>query len=157
MRIRGVLWLAAAAGAAAVIGVASAGGAPAARPAARAAAATKVELRHTHLGSILTSASGLTLYEFTRDRHDEDSCAKIAGCLREWPALVSAGRPSAGAGVKASLLSTVGIAGDARQVTYAGHPLYTFADDTPGEVSYVGEREFGGAWDALAASGAAVK
>ena len=124
---------------------------------ARAASATKVELRHTRLGSILTTSSGLTLYLFTRDRRDEDSCAKVSGCLRAWPALETSSQPSAGPGVKASLLSTIRISGGARQVTYDGHALYTFAGDTPGDVSYVGEDGFGGDWDAVSASGAAVK
>jgi len=157
MRTKRVSLLVAVAGATGVICAAAVAGALAARPAAHAAGAAKVELRHTRLGAILTSASGLTLYEFTRDRRDEDSCAKVAGCLREWPALVSGGQPSAGTGVKASLLSTIRLAGGARQVTYAGHPLYTFTDDTPGEVSYVGEREFGGTWDALSAGGTAIR
>jgi predicted lipoprotein with Yx(FWY)xxD motif len=43
-------------------------------------------------------------------------------------------------------------------VTYAGHPLYTYsADAAPGETSYVGERVFGGSWDAVDAAGRAVR
>ena len=44
------------------------------------------------------------------------------------------------------------------QVTYAGHPLYTYTGDSgPGKTSYVGVKAFGGAWYALNASGGAVK
>jgi predicted lipoprotein with Yx(FWY)xxD motif len=124
---------------------------------AHASHATEVLLRHTEVGSILTSSAGLTLYEFTRDRGSEDSCVKIHGCARAWPALTASGKPTAGPGVKASLLSSVRIAGGAKQVTYAGHPLYTYSQDTAGSVEYVGVSAFGGYWYALSASGHTVK
>jgi Secreted repeat of unknown function len=67
------------------------------------------------------------------------------------------GRPIAGPGVKASLLSSVRIAGGASQVTCAGHPLYTFSDDSRGATDYVGVNEFGGNRDAVDAAGETVK
>jgi predicted lipoprotein with Yx(FWY)xxD motif len=122
-------------------------------PAAHASHSATVQLRRTNLGSILVSSSGRTLYEFTRDRAGKNSCAAINGCSEVWPALNASGRPSAGAGVKASLLSTSG-----RQVTYAGHPLYTYSGDSgPGATSYVGVKQFGGTWYAVNAAGGAVK
>jgi predicted lipoprotein with Yx(FWY)xxD motif len=125
---------------------------------AHTARAVTVQLRHTSRGTILVSGSGATLYEFTRDHADENSCVKISGCSAAWPALEVSGTPTAGAGVQASLLSTIRISGGAKQVVYAGHPLYLFsADEQPGSVSYVGVTEFGGAWDALDAAGKAVK
>ena len=126
-------------------------------PSARASSSAKVELRSTRLGKILTTASGLTLYEFTHDRGSENSCVKIHNCAKFWPALETTGRPSAGAGVNASLLSSIGLPGGARQVTYAGHALYLFSQDRPGETGYVGESAFGGRWYALNAAGRAVK
>ncbi len=127
-------------------------------PAAHFARAATVQLRHTSLGGILVSSSGRTLYEFTRDRAGRNSCAAIGGCSETWPPLRVSGRPSAGAGVKASLLSTIAAPGGGRQVTYAGHPLYLYSGDGgPGETSYVGARQFGGSWYALNASGGAVK
>jgi predicted lipoprotein with Yx(FWY)xxD motif len=123
---------------------------------AHASRTTEVELRHTSLGSILTSSSGFTLYEFSRD-HGADSCVRIHGCSQAWPALETSGRPIAGPGVKASLLSSVRIAGGASQVTYAGHPLYTFSEDSRGATDYVGVNEFGGNWDAVGSSGQTVK
>jgi predicted lipoprotein with Yx(FWY)xxD motif len=133
--------------------------APAARiaHAARATRLAKVELAHRGIGAILTSSSGLTLYEFTRDRANEDSCVKIAGCAGLWPALETSGQPLAGAGVKSSLLSSIRISGGAKQVTYAGHALYTYSADSPGSTSYVGVDEFGGHWYALNAAGGTVK
>jgi predicted lipoprotein with Yx(FWY)xxD motif len=123
-------------------------------PAARQSAAATVQLRHTSLGSILVSGSGRTLYEFTRDHGDKSSCAAISGCSEIWPSLKASGRPTAGSGIKASLLSTT----SGKQVTYAGHPLYTYSGDSgPGKTSYVGARQFGGTWYALTASGGTVK
>jgi predicted lipoprotein with Yx(FWY)xxD motif len=127
-------------------------------PTARAGAAAKVQLRHTSLGSILVSSSGRTLYEFTRDHTATDTCVTLSGCSAAWPALQTRGRPSAGPGVKASLLSTIRLSGGRTQVTYAGHPLYTYSGDSgPGETSYVGESAFGGRWYAINASGHTVK
>ncbi len=122
-------------------------------PSARSSSAATVQLRHTSLGSILVSSSGRTLYEFTKDRANKSSCAAISGCSHVWPSLRASGRPTAGSGIKASLLSTSG-----GQVTYAGHPLYLYSGDSgPGKTSYVGVKQFGGSWYALNASGGAVK
>jgi predicted lipoprotein with Yx(FWY)xxD motif len=135
-------------------GAATVAGAQTSIPVAHSSAATTVQLRHTSLGSILVNSSGRTLYEFTRDHGNKNSCAAISGCSAVWPSLKASGRPTAGSGIKASLLSTT--SGD--QVTYAGHPLYTYSGDSgPGATSYVGAKSFGGAWYALNASGGAVK
>jgi len=123
-------------------------------PAAHSSRAATVSLRHTNLGSILVSSSGRTLYEFTKDHSGKNSCAAISGCSEAWPSLTTSGRPTAGSGIKASLLSST----SGHQVTYAGHPLYTYSGDSgPGETSYVGVKQFGGTWYALTASGGAVK
>ena len=124
---------------------------------AHAARATEVVLRHTSIGSILSTSSGFTLYEFTRDHANADSCMKVRECPQVWPALETAGTPTAGPGVKGSLLSSIRIAGGARQVTYAGHPLYRYSADSRGATDYVGASEFGGNWYALGASGRTVK
>jgi predicted lipoprotein with Yx(FWY)xxD motif len=127
-----------------------------ASPTARAGRAAKVQLRHTRVGTILVTSSGFTLYEFTRD-HGSNSCVRIGGCAELWPALMTSGRPAAGPGVSASQLSSVRL-GAGRQVTYHGHPLYLYSGDTgPGETAYVGEKAFGGLWEALTASGRAVR
>jgi predicted lipoprotein with Yx(FWY)xxD motif len=130
--------------------IASAHG-PAAR--AHAGAAATVRLRLTRLGFILTTSSGLTLYMFTHDQGAENSCMSISLCPKFWPALETNETPTAGFGVKRSLLSTIELPGGAKQVTYDGHPLYTYVLDRPGSTGYVGVKAFGGNWDALRASG----
>jgi hypothetical protein len=45
-----------------------------------------------------------------------------------------------------------------RQVTYAGHPLYTFAVDTKaGQTNGEGLKDFGASWDVVSATGRAVE
>src|ERR1700735_915305 len=86
-------------------------------PAAHSSRTVTVQLRHTSLGSILVSSSGRTLYEFTRDHANKNSCAAISGCSAVWPSLTASGHPTAGSGIKASLLSTT----SATSAHYAGH------------------------------------
>jgi predicted lipoprotein with Yx(FWY)xxD motif len=125
---------------------------------AHAAAAPTVQLRNTKLGKILVDASGFTLYEFTKDSRNTNSCVKVSKCSKVWPSLTVKGKATAGPGVKTSLLSTITLSGGVKQVTYAGHPLYTYSESIErGETSYVGVKHFGGRWDALTATGAAIK
>src|ERR1700691_5416453 len=129
-----------------------------AQPSAHASRAAVVSLRHTSLGKVLVNSSGRTLYEFTRDRSGKDSCMSISGCPAIWPPLKSTGKPLAGSGVRASLLSTINLPGGVHQRIYAGHPLYLYSGDSgPGEASYVGALAFGGAWDAVSSRRSAVK
>ncbi len=142
---------------ASVAGGSPVAGATGGAPDARASAATRLELRHTRLGSILTTSAGFTVYEFTRDHTGEDACVKIHDCTKTWPPLQTSGKPLAGAGVNAALLSTIRLAGGVQQVTYAGHALYTYVGDSVGSIGYVGVAAFGGNWEALSASGHAVR
>ena len=123
---------------------------------AHAALFHTVELRKTKLGKVLVNSAGSILYEFTSDHPKKDTCVKVSGCSEVWPALPAQGKPSAGSGVHASLLSTISLSGGESQVTYAGHPLYIYAD-APTSTSYVGAKQFGGTWYALNAKGQAVK
>ena len=123
----------------------------------QAATGAKLQIRHTALGSILVNRGGHTVFVFTRASRNHDRCATTAGCTGIWPMVTSAGTPTLGPGVKRSLLSTIKVGG-VRQLTYAGHPLYTYIGDAgPGDTSYVGQSQFGGRWFALNAAGHAVK
>lgn len=137
-------------------GVAAVAGAHGTAAAARAGAT--VQVRSSALGKILVDSAGATLYEFTRDGRNQDSCVRQSGCEQIWPPLTVRGRPSAGSGVKGSLLGTINLPGGAKQVTYAGRPLYLYApDEKPGDTDYVGASSFGGTWNALGTGGQAVK
>jgi predicted lipoprotein with Yx(FWY)xxD motif len=118
----------------------------------------KIQLRKTKVGSILVNGRGFTVYMFTRDSRNHDTCVTIRECAHFWPPITTGGRPVAGAGVKSSLLGTITIKGGAKQITYAGHPLYTYTGDSgPGQTGYVNASAFGGNWPALSGSGGSVK
>jgi len=141
------------AGAAVATGTVASAGSP-----AHAARVAKVELRQTALGKILVNGRGFTLYVFTRDRRNRDACVKISMCTSFWPVLKTSGRPIAGRGVKASLLSTIRLPDGIRQVTYVSRPLYRYSGDaSPGQTSYVGLSQFGGHWYAINAAGRVVR
>jgi predicted lipoprotein with Yx(FWY)xxD motif len=125
---------------------------------ASAARTSTVKLAHTSLGEILVDGSGFTLYLFTRDRRNRDSCTGVSGCLGVWPALTTRTRPLVGPHVRRSLLGTIKLHGNVRQITYAGHPLYTYAlDFARRSTLYVGAFEYGGFWYAVNAAGKTLK
>jgi predicted lipoprotein with Yx(FWY)xxD motif len=126
-------------------------------PSAHAGNFRSVYLRQTKLGKILVNTAGTTLFEFSKDPPKKDTCVKQAGCMTSWLPQEEAGKPTAGPGAHAALLSTIGVLGE-RQLTYAGHPLYIdIATTKPGETSKVGTKQFGGSWYAIDAKGRAVK
>jgi len=111
-----------------------------------------VTLRKTSLGTILVDPHGRTLYLFEKDANGMSACD--AACLGYWPAYTSRAVPRAGKGVRQSLLRLAAPQHGLRQVTYAGHPLYTFVGDKQsGQTTGEGLSDFGGGWDVLAASG----
>ena len=116
----------------------------------------RVTLGRTALGRVLVNARGRTLYLFEKDTHGRSAC--YGACAAYWPPLVSAAKPQPGNGVRASLLGVTKRKDGKRQVTYAGHPLYTYVGDTKaGMTSGEGLTDFGGTWDAVAASGRSVE
>jgi predicted lipoprotein with Yx(FWY)xxD motif len=116
-------------------------------------AAARLRTATTELGVVLVDDAGRTLYLFTPDGTDAPTC--LDQCASAWPPLRTDGAPVAGGAVAAPLLGTVARADGSRQVTYGGHPLYTFAGDArPGEVTGQGS---GGSWFVVGTDGAAVR
>jgi predicted lipoprotein with Yx(FWY)xxD motif len=115
-----------------------------------------VSSRSTALGRVLVDARGHTLYLFDKDKRGMSSCS--GACAAYWPPVVTTAKPRAGAGVRASRLGVTKRADGRRQVTYAGHPLYTFVGDTKaGQTTGEGLTDFGAAWDAVAPSGKSIE
>jgi predicted lipoprotein with Yx(FWY)xxD motif len=107
------------------------------------------------LGTVLVDSEGLTVYEFAKDKGTTSSC--YGACEKGWPPVTSEGMPTAGEGAMSSQLGTTKRKDGTLQVTYAGHPLYTFVEDeSPGEANGNESEAFGGKWSALDESGAAV-
>ncbi len=114
-----------------------------------------VSLRKTTLGLILVNSRGHTLYLFAKDRNGKSACS--GSCARFWPPLLSTGTPTAGRGVKRSLLGTTRRSNGSRQVTYNRHPLYTYAlDKRAGQTNGEGNSAFGAKWYAVSANGRGV-
>jgi predicted lipoprotein with Yx(FWY)xxD motif len=91
-------------------------------------AATVTVASKTSVGSVLSTAQGMTLYHLTSDTPGVSTCT--GGCATAWPPLVlPAGvtTPVAGNGVDG--LGTIKRADGSLQVTYDKEPLYTFSGD----------------------------
>jgi predicted lipoprotein with Yx(FWY)xxD motif len=122
---------------------------PATKPAAQ------VSTRHTKLGTVLVDADGRTLYLFEKDKGSTSSC--YSSCASVWPPLVTGAKAVAGGGVLAAKLGASTRSDGQRIVTYAGHPLYTYAGDgKPGDVHGQGADQFGAEWYVLAPDGTKV-
>ena len=93
----------------------------------QASAASVDVASNPKLGPILVDGQGRTLYLFQKDTGGQSSCS--GSCASIWPPDTTAS-PKAGTGVSASKLGTVKRSDGTMQVTYAGHPLYTYTADT---------------------------
>jgi predicted lipoprotein with Yx(FWY)xxD motif len=124
---------------------------------ARSATATDptVSLRKTKLGEILVNSRGHTLYLFSKDKNGKSACN--GSCVKFWPPTIRSGKPTAGPGVKASMLGATKRSNGGLQLAYNKHPLYTFAlDKQAGQTSGEGNLAFGAKWYAVSAKGTAV-
>lgn len=133
---------------------ATAGGAPAesAAPSSNNASSGTVDLAKSSLGSILVDSQGRTLYLWQADTGTKSTCT--GPCASAWPPLATNGKPTAGSGVKSSLLGTTNRSNGTDQVTYDGHPLYLFAGDTAsGQTNGQGSNGFGAPWYVLSPAG----
>ena len=102
-----------------------------------------------HGVSVLTNAGGYTLYWFAPDTPSKSAC--YGTCAAYWPPVT--GRPIAGPGVTGKL-GTIGRTGGGTQVTYDGHPLYTYVGDSaPGQSTGNDIDLNGGFWHEMDSSG----
>jgi predicted lipoprotein with Yx(FWY)xxD motif len=119
---------------------------------AGAASTPTVQARHGKLGTYVVDARGMTLYLFEKDRHGKSTCS--GACAKVWAPLTVKGKPTAGKGLKASLLSTITRSGGVKQVTYGGHPLYHYDDDKKaGQTRGQGSSAFGAEWYVVGTGG----
>ncbi len=104
------------------------------------------------LGKIIVDSKGFTLYDFHKDKGTKSAC--YGGCAKVWPPLLTSGAPKAQGGAETSKLGTTKRTDGTTQVTYAGHPLYTYvADKKPGDTTGNDFTSFGAQWYALEPSG----
>jgi predicted lipoprotein with Yx(FWY)xxD motif len=114
-----------------------------------------VGVTSANLGKILVDSQGRTLYLFTRDHGTTSTCS--GACAVNWPPLLASRKATIGNGAKASLVSTTMRGNGKTQLTYHGHPLYLFKNDTKaGQTNGQGLDAFGGLWYAVSPAGSQV-
>jgi predicted lipoprotein with Yx(FWY)xxD motif len=138
------------------LGLALAGAALCIAAVASAAGGAPVTIEKTaELGKVIANAQGRTLYLFRADHGTTSAC--YGTCAKFWPPLITSGKPLAMAGAKQALLGTTKRKDGKLQVTYKGHPLYTFLEDKKaGQTKGEGLNAAGAKWYALAPSGATI-
>ena len=108
-----------------------------------------LKVARIHGVAVLTNARGYTLYWFAPDSSTKSTC--YGTCAAYWPPVT--GKPVAGPGVTGKL-GTIGRTGGGTQVTYDGHPLYTYIGDAaPGQNTGNNINLNGGFWYEIAAGG----
>jgi predicted lipoprotein with Yx(FWY)xxD motif len=145
----------------AALGIAACGGGAAATasppPAASKTTTTPtqtaaVRVANSSLGRILVDSTGRTLYLFKADSRTKSVCS--GACATAWPPLGTGATPAVAGGANAALVGTIPRSDGTRQVTYNGHPLYTFVkDQKAGDVNGQGVTAFGAAWFAVSPAG----
>jgi predicted lipoprotein with Yx(FWY)xxD motif len=147
---------AAAAAAAAVVAACTSSGSPAGTPASGGnsghVAAAAVGLKTATIGgvTVLTNAKGFTLYSFAPDTSTMSKCNGT--CAQSWPPVKG---PATASGVKGAF-ATIKRSDGSAQLTFHGHPLYTFVGDkSPRQASGNGVNAFGGLWHEITTSGTA--
>jgi predicted lipoprotein with Yx(FWY)xxD motif len=114
-------------------------------------AASGGELKAATIGgaTVLTNASGRTLYWFAPDTSTKSAC--YGSCVSYWP--VVTGPQKAGPGVHGTL-GTIQRTDGLTQETYSGHPLYTYAGDSaPGQANGNNLNLNGGLWHEVVVTG----
>jgi predicted lipoprotein with Yx(FWY)xxD motif len=97
---------------------------------------------------VLTNARGFTLYWFAADTTTRSAC--YGTCAAYWPPVT--GTPSKGPGIPGKL-ATIKRSDGTSQITYNGHPLYTYVGDSaPGQASGNNLNLNGGLWHEVTAS-----
>ena len=98
--------------------------------------------------TVVTNGKGFTLYSFAPDTPTTSKC--YGSCAAYWPPAI--GSSSAGSGLPGKT-GTIKRTDGSLQLTYNGHPLYTYIGDTaPGQASGNNLNLNGGLWLEVPAS-----
>ena len=90
-------------------------------------------------GTVLVDSQGMALYTNDMDKGTNIACTEE--CASEWIPLSVQGQPSSSDSAVQSKLGTVQRSDGTTQVTFGGLPLYTFVEDTSGQVTGNGEMD----------------
>jgi predicted lipoprotein with Yx(FWY)xxD motif len=117
-----------------------------------AGSAAALKTRHGKIGTFLVDGHGRTLYLFQKDKTSRSTCS--GACASDWPPLLTSGKAKRSGAVRSALLGTTKRSDGSTQVTYKGHPLYTYAGDAKaGDTNGQGVSAFGARWYAVSPSG----
>jgi predicted lipoprotein with Yx(FWY)xxD motif len=117
---------------------------------APAATGTGTVLKTTTIGgtTVLTNAKGFTLYSFAPDTTTASKC--YGSCAVYWPPVTGTAAASPGLPGR---VGTIKRTDGSEQLTYNGHPLYTYiADTAPGQARGNNIDLNGGVWHEVPAS-----
>src|SRR5262245_10054599 len=115
------------------------------------APATTTVLKTATIGgtTVLTNSKGLTLYSFAPDTATASKC--YGSCAALWPPVT--GTTAAGSSLPGKV-GTIKRTDGSQQLTYNGHPLYTYVGDSaPGQTNGNNLNLNGGLWLVVPASG----
>ncbi|HEX4701178.1 MAG TPA: hypothetical protein VH352_03540 [Pseudonocardiaceae bacterium] len=124
-------------------------------PATTTSAAPSVTLKTEQgtAGVFLADSTDKTLYMFTSDKGTTSSC--YGACATAWPQLLATGPVAVSGTAVAANVGTTKRTDGTTQVTYAGHPLYYFQNDSSaGQTKGEGVQ---GVWFMLAPAGTMIK
>ncbi len=118
---------------------------------AAAGSGSGIKTVSTSKGMVLTNSAGLTLYWFAIDTAHKSNCN--GQCATFWPPVPGSQKVASGVSLPGTF-GTITRADGSKQLTYDGHPLYTFKQDTAaGQVNGNGINTSGGLWWAETPSG----
>lgn len=112
--------------------------------ASMSAKGARVKVVNSDFGRVIADGRGEAFYLFDKEDTKKPEC--YGACAEVWPPVLTKGKPVAASGIKQSLLGTTKRKNGKLQVTYAGHPLYYYVDDSPGTILCHDVAEFGGLW-----------
>jgi len=105
------------------------------KPTPKPAPTVTIKTGSTSLGTVLVTSDGFTLYIHAGDSASHSACT--GGCATAWPPLlVKAGTKVKGGSGAHGTFATFKRADGTTQVTYNGHPLYSWTGDySPGDTT----------------------
>lgn len=104
-------------------------------------------------GKYLVDATGKTVYALAKDSSTTSTCQ--GACTTQWPPLIAQGQPKTmDPSLDDSAVGVIQRGDGTQQVTYGGHPLYHYAQDTAaGQLNGADKHDEYGDWSLLSPEG----
>ena len=104
-------------------------------------------------GAYLVDGTGKTVYMLAKDSSTTSTCQ--GACTTEWPPLIAQGEPKTmNPALSDGDVGVIQRGDGTQQVTFAGHPLYHYAEDkAAGQLNGAGKHDQFGDWSLLSPEG----